>query len=315
MAKILGYQDIPQKAREQLTNKGHEWVFCESRDMHEVMRAAQGCAGIVGRARQYTPAFFEALPELKILALPSAGYDQVDLAAASAHGVIVTNATGGNAVSVAEQALLLMLMIARRVPEHTRVVHRQADWDSRPRGHELYGKTISLIGYGGIAKELARMCMGIGMRVMGYHPRIAEREVQPGVMACDDWAQAFAQADFVSLHLPYRPQNDKLVGAKEFAMMQSSAYLINTGRGGVVDQQALIDALHENRIAGAGLDVYSVEPIEPDNPLLTMDNCVCLPHSGGHTTEARARTLTMAVEQIARVLDGRRPTLQVNKTE
>ena len=313
MAKVLGYQDIPLEARKLLTDRGHEWVFCESRDMHEIMQAAKGCTGIVGRARQYTPAFFEALPELKILALPSAGYDQVDLAAASAHGVVVTNAAGGNAVSVAEQALLLMLMIARRVPEHTRVVHRQADWDTRPRGHELYGKTVSLIGYGGIAKELARMCMGIGMRVMAYHPRIAQREVQAGAIPCDDWSQAFSQADFVSLHLPYRPENDKLVGAGEFAMMKPSAYLINTGRGGVVDQQALIEALRQRRIAGAGLDVFTVEPIEPDNPLLTMDNCVCLPHSGGHTTEARARTLTMAVEQIARVLDGQQPTMQVNQ--
>jgi D-3-phosphoglycerate dehydrogenase len=223
----------------------------------------------------------------------------VDLPAAARHGVTVTNTPGVSAISVAEHALALLLAVVRRIPQ-VDAATRRGEW---PRGQsvELHGKTCGVIGLGAIGRQFARIAAGIGMRVIAWttHPR-----PQPGVEFVD-LDDLYRASDVASIHLRLSPDTEGFIGPRQFALMKPTAILINTARGAIVDEAALIDALAARRIAGAGLDVFSAEPLPPGHPLANLPNVVITPHCAGITPEALEAGLHMAVENIWEFLAGR----------
>jgi D-3-phosphoglycerate dehydrogenase len=261
-----------------------------------------GAAEVVLNIRassKFTERVFAACPCLRLLSVWGTGTDHVDLAAAARHGVLVTNTPGVSAISIAEHALALLLAVARRIPQ-VDAATRRGEW---PRGQsvELHGKTCGIMGLGAIGSRFARIAAGIGMRVIAWtmHPR-----PEPGVEFVE-LDNLYRSSDVVSIHLRLSPATESFIGPRQFALMKPTAILINTARGAIVDEAALIDALAAGRIAGAGLDVFSAEPLPPGHPLANLPNVAITPHCAGITPEALEAGLRMAVENIWDFLDGR----------
>ncbi len=254
-------------------------------------------------------ALLDALPTLRMISILGTGTDNVDLAYAAELGVVVTNTPGAAATSVAEFTIGLMFAVSRSIVLCDRRL-RGGEWFHR-EGPELRGKTLGLIGLGAIGSEVARIGRGIGMRVIGWSFREdPERAGRLGVELVER-DEVLRQADVVSLHLRNSPQSAGIIGARELGLMKQTAFLINTARGALVDQDALYEALRAGRIAGAGLDVFQVEPLPADSPLRGLDNVVLEPHLAAVTAEANARVAKMPVDNIANWIDGK-PTHVVN---
>jgi phosphoglycerate dehydrogenase-like enzyme len=263
-------------------------------------------ADVLINVRAYTSLDDEAFghaPNLKLVSILGTGTDNVDLVAASRRGIRVTNTPGVGAPSVAELTLGLMLAVTRAIPLSD-VRLRQGIWQ-HVEGPELAGKTLGLLGLGAIGQYVARLARGLGMRVVAWSfVADAARAERLGVelVERDD---VFRLSDVVSVHLRNTPEVRGLVGARELALMKPSAYLINTARGALVDQDALAQALRSGQIAGAGLDVYQVEPLPPErNPFLDLPNVVLTPHAGAVTREANTRSRAMPVDNIIAFLEG-----------
>jgi lactate dehydrogenase-like 2-hydroxyacid dehydrogenase len=247
------------------------------------------------------------LPKLKLVALASVGYDSVEVAAAAARGIVVTNAPGVLNESVADTTFGLMLAARRRLAEADRFV-RAGGWKENSLrlmvGLDVSGATLGLIGYGGIGRAVARRAGGFGMTVLYYDPYRSE----DGNAIYTELDQLLAASDIVSIHTPLMPGTRGLMGEREFRLMKPTATFVNTARGGVVDQAALVRALREGWIGSAGLDVQQREPNpDPNDPLLALPNCVVLPHIASASEEARVALIMKAVENIEAVLAGRPP--------
>jgi D-3-phosphoglycerate dehydrogenase len=242
---------------------------------------------------------FAACPRLRLLSLWGTGTDHVDLAAAARHSVTVCNTPGVSAVSIAEHGLALLLAVARHVPQLDAAT-RAGGW---PRGQsiELRGKTCGVIGLGAVGRQFARLAAAIGMQVVAWtmHP---QRHPDVELVELDELYRA---SDVVSLHLRLSPETTGFIGLAQFALMKPSAILINTARGAIVDEAALVEALANGRIGGAGLDVFALEPLPPAHPLTQLAHVVLSPHCAGITPEAMEAGLRLAVENIWAALDGR----------
>ncbi len=249
-------------------------------------------------------------PQLKMIANYGVGYNNIDLAAATDRGIPVSNTPDVLTDATADTALALMLACARRVIEGDRRTRQGRFKHWAPLhflGTEVSGKTLGIVGLGRIGRAVCRRAAGFGMRVL-YHNRRRlppEEESQLGVVHAG-LESLLAGADFVSLHVPLTPHTRHLIGADELRRMKSTAYLINTARGPVVDERALVRALQEGRIAGAGLDVYENEP-ELAPGLAELENTVLLPHVGSATIETRTRMAELAAENLLAGLRGERP--------
>lgn len=249
-------------------------------------------AGVVLNIRsssKFTARVFESCPDLRLLSVWGTGTDHVDLEAAERHGITVTTTPGVSAISIAEHALALMLAAARRIPILDAAT-RAGTW---PRGQsvQLYGKTCGIIGLGAIGREFARLAKGFGMRVIAW---TMHRRPGDPIVELDD---LYRESDVVSLHLRLSDRTAGMIGAREFALMKPGAIFINTARGAIVDEGALVEALQSGRIA-AGLDVFTVEPLPAEHPLTSLPNVVITPHCAGVTPEALEAGLRMAVENI-----------------
>ena len=247
---------------------------------------------------RFTADVLEHCPALRLISIWGTGTDNVDLAAARAKNIRVTNTPGVSAVAVAEHTLALIMAVAKQTVQVDHDV-RQGRWP-RAMVTELRGKTLGLIGTGAIGREVARLGAGIGMRVIAwtFHPRgdVAEW------MTCDE---VFRQSDVVSIHVRLSTDTTGLIRREHLELMKPGAILINTARGGVVNEHDLIQALRTNRIAGAGLDVFETEPLPPDSPLLALRNVVLTPHAAGITPEATEAGLALAIENVFSFLAGR----------
>ena len=256
---------------------------------------------------------FDAAPKLKILARHGAGYDGVDLEAARKHGVLVCTAGGANAVSVAELAIFYMLYCSRNFKKVQKLYLE--DYRKAKMGipkTELEGKTLGLVGLGNIGKLVAKKAaLGFDMTVLAYDPFAKKEGLPEYIRLVEDRDEIFRQADYVSLHVPATPETVHSVSDREFGLMKESAYLINTSRGSIVDEPALVRALQAGKIAGAGLDVLEKEPIDPANPLIEMDNVLTAPHIGGATKEASSRSSVACAEAIDDFFSGRTPKFVV----
>lgn len=234
-----------------------------------------------------TAPVIEAAPRLKLIVQFGAGLDGVDRAAAEARGIPVRNVPGANAQAVAELALFLMLALARRLPLHRRSFEARTVGD--PPGIELSGKTLGIVGLGASGRALARIARGVGMEVIAVRRHPAPDADVSWLGGAEDLDALLERSDFVSLHVPTSADTRGMIGAARLGRMRPGAFLVNVGRGDLVDREALLDALRGGRIAGAGLDVYWEEPPDPADPLLAMENVVATPHLGGVTAEALAR--------------------------
>ena len=251
-----------------------------------------------------------AAPRLKVISKHGVGVDNVDVPAATRAGVIVTNTPGANQVAVAEMAVALIMGLTRKLAYHDAVV-KSGGW-SRIIGTELAGKTVGLVGLGRIGKEVVLRLEGFQVKFLAYDIYQDNTfAAQHGVQFVE-LNQLLARSDFVTLHAVLTADTKSLIGEKELALMKPSAYLVNTARGGLIDEQALYRALSENRLAGAGLDVFADEP-PTNSPLLQLGEKVLLaPHLGAQTTETVLRMGKMAAENIVQVLRGERPVGLVN---
>lgn len=262
-----------------------------------------------------TPEMLTAAPRLKVVANMAVGYDNVDPAAAAALGIWVTNTPGVLAETTADMAWALLMAAARNVVASDRDT-RAGGWKTwSPTGFlgvDVFGATLGIVGLGEIGEAVARRATGFKMRVL-YHSRTRKPalEADLGLRYCH-LPELLAEADFVTLHTPLTPETRHLMGPAQFAAMKRSAILVNTARGGVVDQDALIQALRSGTIAGAALDVTTPEPLPLDNPLFSFPNVVITPHIASASLATRSRMAEMAAANIIAVLQGYSPINPVN---
>ena len=251
-------------------------------------------------------ALLEAAPRLRVISNVAVGYDNIDLVAAAARGIPIGNTPGILTETTADLAFALLLAAARHIVEADRFVRdgRWQTWDpSLLLGRDLHDATLGIVGYGKIGQAVARRAQGFSMRVL-YTARSdrVDASRHPGEpVALDDLLR---RSDFVSLHVPLAPQTEHMIGERELRLMKSTAILVNTARGAVVDQPALVRALNEGWIAGAGLDVMEEEPLPPSDALLSAPNVVLLPHIGSASHATRARMASMAVDNCLAGLRG-----------
>ncbi len=265
----------------------------------EVIEALQGCEGYVAGLDFITEKVFEHCPDLKVISRYGVGYDRVDLEAAKAHGVIVTNTPGVNAEAVGELAFGLLLAVARRIPKLDRDT-RAGGW-MRSTGFECYGKKICILGLGAIGKVVARCAQGFGMQVSAYDPFIDETYCAEHDIRITGFEEGIADADVISLHLPMMESTRHIIDRKAIDSMKHGAVLINASRGGLIDEHAAYDALKSGQLGGLGLDAFEEEPPK-DSPLFVFDNVVATPHTGAHTAEATYNMASLSVRNLIEVL-------------
>lgn len=278
--------------------------------------AIAAAEAIVVRVFRIDEALLSGAPKLKLVAKHGSGVDNIDIPAASKHGVLVCNTPGGaNSTSVAEGAVTLMLAVLRQVRGMDACV-REGRFNERWKLslHELWGKTLGLVGLGQIAKVTARICgAGFNMKVLAFDPFVsAEDMAKAGAQKVESLTDLARQADVISVHAPLSKGTQHLVGAAVIGAMQPHAIIVNTSRGGLVDEAALIAALQAGKIAGAGLDVFEQEPPAADNPLFKLGNVVLSPHVAGVTEDALRGMAMSVAEVIDNVFAGRRPPTLLN---
>jgi phosphoglycerate dehydrogenase-like enzyme len=251
----------------------------------------------------------QALPELRLVALTGRSIGQVDLAAASAHGIVVTE-TAGSGASAPELTIALILALARHIPHHDSGM-RRGGWESRV-GQELSGKSLGILGLGRVGSRVARVGAALGMTVLAAGLTLTDERAELAGATRVEIEQLFTHSDVVTVHLRLGASTRGIVGPALFERMKPSALFVNTARADLVDQHALVDALRDRRIAGAALDVYATEPLPPDDPLRQLDNVVLSPHVGYVTSEAFELFFDGAAEQIEMFVTGRTPSRIVN---
>jgi D-3-phosphoglycerate dehydrogenase len=264
-------------------------------ELREKIRGFHGL--LIRSATKVTAEIIEAADCLRVIGRAGIGVDNVDLAAASKKGIVVMNTPTGNVVTTAEHALAMMMALARKIPQATASM-KAGKWEkNRFEGVELYEKTLGLLGIGNIGSIVARRAAGLGMKVVAYDPFIsAERAAQLGVKLVDLDA-LFARADFISLHVPRTEQTRNLFRAENFAKMKKGVRIVNCARGGVVNEADLVAAIKSGQVAGAALDVFEKEPLDPASPLLATDEVILTPHLGASTAEAQVNVATEVARQ------------------
>ena len=278
----------------------------------ELVATLSGAAAVIAADERYDASILDAAPTLRIIAREGAGYNGIDVAEATRRGVAVTNAPVMHEAT-ATMALGLMFAVVRKLITCDRAV-RTGRWTDREPflNPGLDGRTLGLIGFGMIGKGVARRALPCGIRVLAHSRSLtAEEAARHGVIDAP-FEQVLAESDIVSLHVPLTEETRGLIGASELAAMKRGAYLINTCRGRVVDEPALIHALASGHLAGAGLDVLADEPPVPGNPLLSMEQVVLSPHVGGDTERTMIRAVEVACQNVLACLDGRTPPTILN---
>ncbi len=257
---------------------------------------------VVRSDTQVTDDLLAVAPQLVLVARAGIGVDNIDVDAATRRGVAVLNAPGANTVSAAEQTFALLLGLLRRVGLAVQSM-RMGEWDrKRFMGTELDKKTLSALGLGRIGQRVARIAQAFGMEVVAYDPYVsAERAAELGVSLAT-LEEVLQRADVVSLHMPLTDDTRKMINAERLALMKPTAVLVNTARGGLLDEEALVEAVESGKLAGAALDVFNVEPLAADSPLRSCDRIVLTPHLAASTAEAQERVATEICEVVRQSL-------------
>ena len=277
----------------------------------EVAELAEAEAVIAG-AWQFTAEFMDKAPHLCVISRTGIGYDNVDVAAATARSIVVCNAPDAPTRSTAEMAVTLMLAVARQLKWLERRLQAENGF-SNYQAWEMEGRQLGLVGVGRIGSQVAKMAQGLGMQVVAYDPFVSRSHLEgKDIQPTQSLEELLRLADIVSLHIPLTPENRHIMNEQTLAMMKPGAMLINTARGGLVDEAALLAAVQNGRLFGVGLDVMAVEPPSKDHPLLQFDNVIVSPHIASATIVGRKRLWVTAIEQAFMVLRGERPSGLLN---
>lgn len=278
-----------------------------ARTEDELVSQAQGAVGLMQGFIRFGASLFDRVPTLKVIGGNGIGVDTIDVDAATARGIIVFNLPGLIHREVAAHAFMFVLALARQLRPFDEGMRRATRITPPNPIPHLFDTTLGLIAFGSIAREVTKYGHAAGMRVIAYDPVVDAASMQALGVTSATLDDVFRQSDFVSHHAPLSDQTFHMVGERQFALMKPTAYFINTGRGKTVDELALIRALQERLIAGAGLDVLEQEPPSPDNPLLAMENVLLTPHSASASSNTREERKQRQCEEMARVLSGRWP--------
>ena len=310
--KILVTDVIAEEAME-LLKKNHEVTFKDITGEELAREIAPYHALMVRSGTKVTAEAINNAENLIVIGRAGIGVDNIDVKAATRNGIKVVNSPTGATISVAELAIGHMISLARRLPKADRTT-RAGEWAKKKlKGVELNGKILGLIGCGNIGRVVAKYARALNMSVIGYDPYISKEKLEEeGIEKVESVGEVMERADFISIHVPHTPETHHLINEEMLSKMKTSAYIINCARGGVVDEKALYNALKENKIAGAALDVYEEEPAK-NNPLFELDNAVFTPHIGASTKEGQIRAGTICAEQILKVLEGKEPDFWVNR--
>ena len=287
---------------------------CTTED--QVIDLAADTDGIIVQYAPLTARVMKQLRRCRVISRYGIGVDNIDVAAAAERGIWVTNVPGFCAVELAEHTLACVLYFGRRIHRLDPSV-RRGEWETigvmRPT-RRLGELTLGLVGFGHVARELAPRARALGLKVVASAPHTTAETMAQSEVTKVDLDDLLAQSDFVSLHLPLVPETRHLIDSRRLRLMKSSAYLINTSRGPLVDEAALIDALQNGQIAGAGLDVLEKEPPSLDNPLLSMENVILTPHASFYSDDSLAYLQRTVAEEVARVIRGEHPLSPVDPT-
>ncbi len=275
----------------------------------ELMEVLPGCDGCIAGLDPFSREVFESTDRLKVVARYGVGVDAVDLEAAQEKGVIVTNTPGANSGAVAELAIGLMLALARQIPAAA-VATRRGDWP-RLTGFSIEGKIVGLIGFGSIGKIVARRLQGFDCRVWVYDPLVSVEMADRYQVEFKPLPSLISQADILSIHCPLLPETSGLVGTEFLSQMKPAAYLVNTARGEIIDETALLDGLERGLLRGAALDVFARQPPPPDHPLLHHPRVIATPHIGAQTDGAKDAMGWSSLKNCLAVLRGAEPENRV----
>jgi len=312
--KILVNDKLAEEAINMLKDAGYE-VDTNKRDHDGLLSDIGNFDGILIRSgTKIKTDIVEkgAQRNLKVIGRAGIGVDNIDIETAGKKGIPVVNSPTGATASVAELAIGHMVALSRNIPRADSTM-KKGEWAKKQlKGTELLGKTLGLIGSGGIAQHTAKIANGFGMKVLVYSPHCTEEKAKKMGAKLSTFEDLFKKSDYVSLHLPHTKDTHHLIDKKEISMMKNSAYLIDVSRGGVVNQKALYKALKNKEITGAAIDVYEKEPPE-DNPFTELENVALSPHLGANTKEGQIRAGTVCAEQLIKVLKGEEPDFCVNK--
>ena len=267
----------------------------------ELKAAIRAADAVICRSQpKLTAEFFDEPGKCRAVARAGVGVDNIDVPAATRKGVVVMNTPGGNSVSAAEHTIALLLALARRIPVADATM-KAGGWDrNKFVGTEVAGKTLGVVGLGRIGREVARRAKGLDMKVIALDPFVtAAKAAELGYQTAANLDELLPKVDFLTLHVPLGQDTKSLIGARELGLMKKTARVLNVARGGIVDEKALAEALAAGTIAGAGVDVFTAEPIAADNPLLKAPNIVLTPHLGASTLEAQENVAIEAAQLIA----------------
>lgn len=272
----------------------------------EFAAALAGCEATIAGTEAYTAALLQRAPQLRVIARSGVGFDSVDTAAADARGIAVTTTPGTNEHSVAEHALAMLLAIARGFPERDRQVRRGGPW-KRVAGPRLAGKTLGIVGLGRIGRALATRARGLQLNVLAYEPYPDGAFVAQWKVDLVSLQELLSRSDFVSIHVPLGEQTRGLFDRERLAMMKRGAMLVNTARGGIVNEDDLAAALRGGQLAAAALDVFETEPLPLESPLLELDNLLLSPHLAGLDAQSAHDAAVLVANTLVNLHEGRWP--------
>ncbi|MDI6753722.1 MAG: hydroxyacid dehydrogenase [Thermodesulfobacteriota bacterium] len=316
--------EVIHPAAEALLEKSTEVIRPRDHSREAFLEALKDVEGMIARKIYVGPEEMDHAPRLKIIGRHGVGLDSVDLEEATRRGVLVINTPGANRESVAELAVAFMLSLARRIPQAQSVMQALPKGDVGQfsallkrynlTGIDLEGKSLGIIGTGRIGSTVAKKCLAaFDMKVQGYDPYVSSSVMESfGAKKIEKLEDMLPSIDFLTTHCPLTQETKGMVGKKELAMMRKGTYVINTARGGIVDEKALYEALESGHIAGAALDVFEIEPPDPADPLLNHPNLLATPHYAGTTEESLYRVGMVMVEEVINFLQGKPPRYPVN---
>lgn len=303
--KFVMTQAVCDEGMAMLTGKADICV-ADNPDPNNYLDEMKDADALIVRIAKCDRNAIEHSPNLKVIGRTGVGYDSVDVKAATERGIPVVITPGANNRSVAEHAVGMMFAIAKNFVEAQSEMEK-GNWEIRgaKKVFELLGKKVGFIGLGAIGREAQKICKGIGMVTAGYDPFLPREKVEEmGAEYYEDYHELLKDCDFISIHVPLLDSTRNMIGKEELASMKRTAVIINCSRGGIINEEALVEALNQGVIAGAGTDVYVEEPPVPGGPLLTAKNLLCSPHSAAQTREAVVRMAEMCVEGCLAVCNG-----------
>jgi D-3-phosphoglycerate dehydrogenase / 2-oxoglutarate reductase len=300
--------------KEVLDRLGIELTYAQCKTEDEVIEACKDADALLNQYAPITRKVIENLEKCKVVARYGIGFNTVDIEAATEKGIIVANVTDYCLDEVSDHAVALLLSSARKITKMDKAV-RSGTWDFKVAVpiFRLRGRILGLIGFGNIPQTVASKAQAFGLEVIAYDPFIPESVASQMNVELVSLEELCKRSDYVSVHVPLNKHTEGMISHEQFSRMKPEAFIINTARGPVIDEAALIQALQDGKIAGAGLDVLEVEPIREDNPLLQMDNVILNPHSAFYSVEAEAELKRKTAQNVADVLSGYFPSYVVNK--